>query len=264
MGIVNVTPDSFADGGRYATTPEALAHARVLLAEGADMLDIGGESTRPGSRPIPAAEERARVVPVIEALRAETAVPISVDTTKAEVAAAALAVGADMVNDVSAGRFDAGMLALVAERGAAIVLMHMQGVPATMQEAPSYGDVVGEVCAFLADRAAAARAAGIAAERVWLDPGIGFGKRRAHNFALLAGLDKVVALGHPVVIGASRKGFLGDLSGDPVGERLASSLAAAVMAVTRGARVVRVHDVGATRRALTIVDATLHAARTSG
>jgi dihydropteroate synthase len=264
MGILNVTPDSFADGGRYAGPDAALAHARRLIAEGADVIDVGGESTRPGARPVDAALERARVVPVIEALRAETALPISVDSTKAEVAAAALAVGADMVNDVSAGCFDAGMLPLVAERGAAIVLMHMQGDPATMQDAPTYGDVVGEVAAFLAARAAAAREAGIAAERIWLDPGIGFGKRLEHNLALLAGLERFVELGYPVVVGASRKGFLGALTGDPVDARLPASLAAAVLAATRGARVVRVHDVGATRSALAVADALARLGRVRG
>ncbi|MBI3769030.1 MAG: dihydropteroate synthase [Deltaproteobacteria bacterium] len=264
MGILNVTPDSFADGGRYAAPEAALAHARRLIAEGADVIDVGGESTRPGALPIDATLERARVVPVIAALRAETTLPISVDTTKAEVAAAALAVGADMVNDVSAGCFDAGMLPLVAERGAAIVLMHMQGDPATMQDAPTYGDVVGEVAAFLAARAAAAREAGIAAERIWLDPGIGFGKRCEHNLALLAGLERLVDLGYPVVVGASRKGFLGALSGDPVDARLPASLAAAVLAAARGARVVRVHDVGATRSALAVADALARLGRVRG
>ncbi|HEY2389130.1 MAG TPA: dihydropteroate synthase [Candidatus Binatia bacterium] len=269
MGIVNVTPDSFADGGRWATPPEAVAHARRLLDEGADVLDVGGESTRPGARPVPAAEERARVLPVITALREATDAPISIDTTKAEVAADALAVGADMVNDVSAGRFDAAMLPLVAERGAAIVLMHMQGTPATMQDAPHYGDVVAEVGAFLAERAEAARAAGIAADRIWLDPGIGFGKLPAHNLALLAGLEPLVALGYPILIGASRKGFLGvltrghDTRPAPVGARLEASLAAAVLAAAGGARVVRVHDVGATRRALAVADAARRAARMS-
>jgi dihydropteroate synthase len=264
MGIVNVTPDSFSDGGLHASPAAALAHARQLVAEGADVIDVGGESTRPGSLPVDAATERARVVPVIEALRAETALPISVDTTKAEVAAAALAVGADMVNDVSAGRFDDAMLPLVADRGAAIVLMHMQGVPATMQEAPTYGDVVAEVAAFLGARAVAAQAAGIAADRIWIDPGIGFGKRREHNLALLAGLERLVALGYPVLVGASRKGFLGSLSGEPLGARLASSLAATVLAAAAGARVVRVHDVAATRSALAIADAVARAGRAHG
>jgi len=264
MGIVNVTPDSFSDGGLCASRDAALAHARRLVAEGADVIDVGGESTRPGSLAVDAPTERARVVPVIEALRAETDLPISVDTTKAEVAAAALAVGADMVNDVSAGRFDDAMLPLVAKRGAAIVLMHMQGVPATMQDAPTYGDVVAEVAAFLAARAAAARAAGVAAEHIWIDPGIGFGKRPEHNLALLAGLERLVGLGYPVVVGASRKGFLGTVSGTAVGERLAPSLAAAVMAVAAGARAVRVHDVAPTRAALAVADAVARTGRLQG
>lgn len=261
MGIVNVTPDSFYGGGRAATLEGALALARRLIADGADLLDVGGESTRPGARPIAASEERARVVPVVAALRRETAVPISIDTTKAEVAAAALAAGADMVNDVSAGRFDPAMLPLVAERGAAVVLMHMQGTPATMQEAPAYDDVVAEVAEFLAARAAAARAAGVAAARIWIDPGIGFGKRPEHNLALLAHLERLTAQGYPVLVGASRKAFLGTLTGDAVEGRLAASLAAAVLAVSHGARVVRVHDVAATRRALAVADAVLRVAR---
>jgi len=264
MGIVNVTPDSFSDGGLYASPEAALAHARQLVAEGADVIDVGGESTRPGALPVDAATERARVVPVIEALRAETDLPISVDTTKAEVAAAALAVGADMVNDVSAGRFDDAMLPLVAERDAAIVLMHMRGVPATMQDAPIYGDVVAEVAAFLAARAEAARTAGVAAERIWVDPGIGFGKHREHNLALLAGLERLVALGYPVVVGASRKGFLGSLTGASLDERLAPSLAAAVLAAAAGARALRVHDVAATRAALAIANAVARAGRADG
>jgi len=264
MGIVNVTPDSFSDGGLYASPEVALAHARQLVADGADVIDVGGESTRPGALPVDAATERARVVPVIEALRAETDLPISVDKTKAEVAAAALAVGADMVNDVSAGRFDDAMLPLVAERDAAIVLMHMRVVPATMQDAPIYGDVVAEVAAFLAARAEAARAAGIAAGRIWVDPGIGFGKRREHNLALLAGLERLVALGYPVVVGASRKEFLGSLSGASLDERLAPSLAAAVLAAAAGARALRVHDVAATRTALAIANAVARAGRADG
>jgi dihydropteroate synthase len=255
MGVVNVTPDSFYDGGRYALCDAAIAHARRLVFEGADIVDVGGESTRPGSAPVAAEIERERVVPVLAALRAETDVPLSVDTTKAEVAAAALDAGADLVNDVSAGRFDAGMLPLVAARGAAVVLMHMQGVPATMQQAPHYDDVVAEVAAFLGERRAAARAAGIASDRILLDPGIGFGKTLAHNLALIAGLERLAALGSPVVVGASRKGFLGALAGGDPSERLEASLAAAVLAAAGGARVVRVHDVAATRAALAIADA---------
>ena len=264
MGIVNVTPDSFADGGHHATVEQALAHARRLIAEGADLIDIGGESTRPGAQPVAAAVESARVLPVVAALRAETDLPISVDTMKAAVAAAALAAGADMVNDVSAGRFDPAMLPLVAERAAVVVLMHMQGTPATMQQAPAYGDVVAEVTAFLAERAAVARSAGIDAERIWVDPGIGFGKRLEHNLALLAHLERLAALGFPVLVGASRKTFLGALGGDPVEARLAASLAAAVLAVAHGARVVRVHDVAATRRAVAVADAVGYASRVAG
>ena len=264
MGVLNVTPDSFADGGLRQEVDAALAWARTLIAEGADLIDVGGESTRPGAQPVSAEVEHARVVPVIAALRAETNLPISVDTSKASVAAAALAAGADVVNDVSAGRGDPAMLALVATRGAGVVLMHMQGVPATMQEAPAYGDVGTEVASFLGERAAAACAAGVPAADVWIDPGIGFGKRLEHNLALLARLERLVGLGFPVVVGASRKGFLGALSGASVGDRLPASLAAAVLAAAHGARVVRVHDVGATRRALAVADALTRAGRTQG
>ena len=259
MGILNVTPDSFYDGGRHATVVAAVAHGRALLAEGADLLDVGGESTRPGAEPISADEECRRVVPVVTALRAETDVPLSVDTTKAAVAAAALAAGADVVNDVSAGRDDPAMLSLVATEGAAIVLMHRQGTPATMQAAPTYGDVVAEVTAFLAERLAAARAAGIDGARVLVDPGLGFGKRLEHNLALLAHLDRLVALGVPVLVGASRKSFLGMVTGAAVEARLVPSVAAAVLAAVAGARAVRVHDVAATRQALAVADAVAHA-----
>ena len=263
MGVVNVTPDSFYDGGWHATADAAIQHARDLIAEGADVLDVGGESTRPGAAPVDAGEERRRVVPVIAALRAETRLPLSIDTMKASVAAAALDAGADLVNDVSAGRFDAAMLPLVAARGAGIILMHMQGTPATMQVAPSYGDVVAEVAAFLAERAAAARAAGVRADRIWLDPGIGFGKRVEHNVALLADLGTLVDLGYPVVVGASRKGFLGTVTGtgDPPAERLTASTAAAALAVANGAHVVRAHDVAATLRSVRMADAIVAARR---
>jgi len=255
MAILNVAPDSFFDGGRYCGVAEALAHARTLIGEGADLIDIGGESTRPGSRPVTLEEERRRVVPVVVALRAETALPISVDTTKAAVAAEALAAGADLVNDVSAGRLDPAMLSVVAGHGAGIVLMHMQGTPETMQRDPVYDDVVREVLEFLSERITAARAAGIAGDRILVDPGIGFGKRLEHNLALLAGLDRLAALGVPVVVGASRKTFLGALTGRAVEDRLSASVAAAVVAVASGARVVRVHDVGATRAALAVAEA---------
>lgn len=255
MGILNVTPDSFYDGGRHAGVDTALTHARTLLAEGADLIDVGGESSRPGAEPIGGDEEQARVVPVIAALRAGSAVPISVDTTKASVADAALAAGADVVNDISAGRFDPAMLPLVAARRATIVLMHMQGTPATMQRAPQYDDVLAEVEAFLTNRVAAAIAAGIARDRIWIDPGIGFGKRPEHNFALLGGLGRLRRLGLPIVLGASRKRFLAAPGESDPTDRLAASLAAATLAAAAGAAVVRVHDVAATRRAVAVADA---------
>jgi dihydropteroate synthase len=254
MGILNVTPDSFYDGARHDGLDAALAHARRLIAEGADLIDVGGESTRPGARPVRLDEELARVLPVVTALRHETDRPISIDTTKAAVADAALVAGADVVNDVSAGRFDPGMLPLVAERGAGVVLMHMRGTPATMQAKPHYDDVVAEVRDFLAARAAAAIAAGVDRRHIWIDPGIGFGKRRQDNFALLARLDALTALGFPVVVGASRKRFLAAGQETP-DDRLAASLAAAALAAVNGAAVVRVHDVAATRSALVIADA---------
>jgi dihydropteroate synthase len=260
MGILNVTPDSFYDGGRHAALDAALAQARVLIAEGADVLDVGGESSRPGAQPISADEECSRVIPVITELRRETDRPISIDTTKAVVAAEALAHGADVVNDISAGRLDPAMLDLVAAHGAGIVLMHMQGIPATMQTAPRYDDVVAEVGAFLRERAQAARAAGIDQTRIWLDPGLGFGKRRQDNFALLAHLDRLTALGLPILVGASRKRFLAADEHEPPKHRLAASLAAAALAVAHGASIIRAHDVGATRRATAIADALARAA----
>jgi dihydropteroate synthase len=259
MGILNVTPDSFFDGGTHAGVEAALAHGRLLLAEGADVIDVGGESSRPGAQPIGADEECARVVPVVEALRRETDRPISIDTTKAAVAEAALAAGADIVNDVSAGRFDPAILDRAAARGAGFVLMHMQGTPATMQAAPHYDDVIAEVLAFLRERTAAAVAAGIEPGRVWLDPGIGFGKRREHNLALLAHLRRIVNLGYPVLVGASRKRFLSADEDDAPDDRLAASLAAASLAAANGAAIVRVHDVAATRRALALTDAVTRA-----
>ncbi len=263
MGVVNVTPDSFYEGGRHATPEAAVLHARSLIAEGADVLDVGGESTRPGATAVDAEAERRRVVPVIAALRAETRLPLSIDTMKASVAAAALDAGADLVNDVSAGRFDPAMLPLVAARGAGIVLMHMQGTPATMQVAPAYADVVAEVAAFLAARAAAARAAGVRADRIWLDPGIGFGKRLEHNVTLLAHLGMLVDLGYPILVGVSRKGFLGTVTrtGDLPADRLVASTAAAALAVANGAHVVRAHDVAATLRSVRMADAIVAARR---
>lgn len=259
MGVVNVTPDSFSDGGRLVDHGAALAHARRLIADGADMLDIGGESTRPGAEPVSEGEEIARVVPLIAALRAESAIPISVDTMKPAVARTAVAAGATIWNDVTALRFAEDSLAMAADLGCEVVLMHMQGEPRTMQAQPRYADVAGEVAAFLAERAQAAMAAGVARERIWLDPGIGFGKHMTrHNLPLLAGLDRIVALGFPVLLGASRKSFIGalDLAADgqgrPAAERLGGSIAAALAGAAAGVAAVRVHDVRETVQALKV------------
>jgi len=260
MGILNVTPDSFSDGGRHDAPGAALAHAERLIAEGADLIDVGGESTRPGAAPVEAAVEIGRVVPVIAELsRRRTDLVLSVDTSKVAVARAALDAGAIVVNDVSAGR-ESGMLSLVAERGAGIVLMHMRGEPRTMQADTAYTDVVAEVHAFLVERAAAAVAAGIAPARVILDPGIGFGKGAAENLRLLGALADLAALGHPVAVGASRKSFIGALTGAAVGDRLAGSLAAVAGAAGRPGVMVRVHDVAATVQFLTVLAAVRSAA----
>jgi len=252
MGIVNVTPDSFSDGGQFLDADAAIAHGLALVEAGADVLDVGGESTRPGADPVDDVEERRRVLPVIEALAVQVGVPVSVDTAKASVADAALGAGARIVNDVSAGRNDPDLLGVVAHHGAGYIAMHMQGEPRTMQDAPHYGDVVREVGDFLADRAEVARAAGIADGALALDPGIGFGKTAAHNLELLAHLDALVArLDVPIVIGASRKRFLGVLLGDDAADRRDDgTLATTVWCVGLGARVVRVHDVRSTTRAI--------------
>jgi dihydropteroate synthase len=256
MGIVNVTPDSFYDGGRHAESVSAVDHALALVAEGADILDIGGESSRPGSDPVSPAEELRRVLPVIWALRRLTTALISVDTTKAEVAEAALDAGADIVNDISAAGGDPRMLDLAARHGAGFVLMHMKGTPKTMQAHPHYDDVIGEVRAFFAARLEVARNAGLDAEQIVLDPGIGFGKRLEDNLALIDGLAAFAPLGRPLLVGASRKAFIGKVLGLPSAEdRLEGSIAAAVMAVARGAHILRVHDVGATARALRVAEA---------
>jgi dihydropteroate synthase len=261
MGVVNVTPDSFSDGGLYLDAEAAVAHARELEAEGADILDVGGESTRPGAEPVAADEELRRVVPVIEALAAGgTGAQISIDTMKLAVADAAVAAGATYVNDVTAFRADPEIAGLVAERGLDCCLMHMRGAPRTMQRDPVYEDVVSEVKAFLEERLAFAVAAGIAEERIQLDPGIGFGKTVAHNLELLRRLDELVALGRPVVIGTSRKSFLGRLTGREVGDRLAATIATNVLAFERGASVFRVHDVGPVRDALAVAAATVRGA----
>ncbi|HSN46284.1 MAG TPA: dihydropteroate synthase [Casimicrobiaceae bacterium] len=250
MGILNVTPNSFSDGGRYFNAPRALEHARRMIDDGADLVDIGGESTRPGAQPVDEAEELARVIPLVTALVAE-GVAVSVDTRKPAVMRAALAAGASMINDVC-GLTAPGAIEAVAAADAGVCLMHMQGDPRTMQQAPSYADVVAEVRAFLVARAAACEAAGIARDRIVLDPGFGFGKTLAHNLALLAGLPALAATGYPVLAGLSRKASLGEITGRAVDERLAASLAAALAAVARGAMLLRVHDVRETRDALAV------------
>jgi dihydropteroate synthase len=250
MGIVNVTPDSFSDGGRYFTGERALAHARSLLVAGADIVDIGGESTRPGAAAVTEAEELDRVLPLVEALARDGA-PVSVDTMKPAVMRAAIAAGACMINDVRALRAPGAMEA-VAATGAAVCLMHMQGEPRTMQAEPRYDDVVAEVREFLLARAAACEAAGIARERIVLDPGFGFGKTVEHNLQLLRGLPALATAGYPLLAGLSRKSTLGKLTGRDVGDRMAASLAAALAAVARGAAIVRVHDVRETVDALKV------------
>jgi dihydropteroate synthase len=258
MGIVNVTPDSFSDGGLYLDPEAAVEHALELEREGAAILDLGGESTRPGAEPVSAAEEHRRVIPVIERLvAAGVGAQISVDTAKAEVARAALAAGATIVNDVTAFRGDPELASLVAATGADCVLMHMRGEPRTMQRDPRYGDVVSEVKAFLEERAQDAIGAGIGEERIMVDPGIGFGKTVRHNLELLNRLDEIVALGFPVVIGTSRKSFIGRLTGREAGDRLPGTIATNVVAYERGARVFRVHEVGPVHDALVVAAATV-------
>ncbi|MCZ2818113.1 dihydropteroate synthase [Modestobacter sp. VKM Ac-2984] len=253
-GVLNVTPDSFSDGGRFASFDRAVEHGHVLAAEGADLIDVGGESTRPGARPPTLLEELDRVVPVVEALARQVPVPLSVDTSRPEVMRAAVAVGASMVNDVRALR-SPGALAAAAELGVPVCLMHMQRSPEAMQEDPRYRDVVVEVRTFLAERVRACLDAGIRQEHLVVDPGFGFGKTLAHNLALLASLDAVTGLGVPVMVGLSRKSMIGQLTGRAVGDRLPGSLAAAVVAVQRGATLLRVHDVAATRDVLAVLDA---------
>ncbi len=250
MGVVNVTPDSFSDGGQFAAPRAALDRARQLIAEGADILDIGGESTRPGSGGVALEEERSRVLPLLEQL-AGGPVPVSVDTQKPALMREAIAAGASMINDINALQAPEA-LAAVAQSNVAVCLMHMQGTPAEMQNEPRYGDVVAEVLAFLATRVRAAHAAGIAADRIVIDPGFGFGKTLAHNLDLLRHLERFGALNVAVLAGMSRKGMLGRLTGRAVNERVFASVAAAVIAAEKGARIVRVHDVAATRDALAV------------
>jgi dihydropteroate synthase len=257
MGVVNVTPDSFSDGGLFLDADAAVQHGLQLVDEGADILDVGGESTRPGAEPVSADEERQRVLPVVERLARDAGARISIDTTKLGVARAALDAGATLVNDVSAFRFDPGMAALVAETGAGCCLMHMLGEPRTMQQDPRYDDVVSDVKAFLEERLAFAVSEGIDEQRVWLDPGIGFGKTVEHNLELLRRLDEIVAIGRPVVVGTSRKSFLGKLAGGrDEDHRLPGTIATNVLALERGASVFRVHDVAQNADALAVAAAT--------
>jgi dihydropteroate synthase len=260
MGVVNVTPDSFSDGGQYLDAPAAIAHGIELEAEGAEILDIGGESTRPGAASVPEDEELRRVIPVIEGLiAAGCQAQLSIDTSKSGVAARALAAGATLVNDVTAFRGDPEIAAVVAEAKADCCLMHMLGTPRTMQDDPRYDDVVADVKAFLEERTGFAVAHGIAEERIMLDPGIGFGKTVEHNLELVRRLGELVELGRPVVIGTSRKSFLGKITGREVDDRIAATVATNVLAYERGARVFRVHDVGPVRDALTVTAATVSA-----
>jgi len=254
MGVVNATPDSFSDGGRFLEPEAALRHARRLVAEGVDILDIGGESTRPGAEPVDESEEIARTVPLIAAIRAESAIPISIDTMKPAVARAAVAAGATMWNDVSALRFSPDAPAIAAGVGCEVVLMHMLGEPRTMQQDPRYDDVVAEVEAFLLERAAVAEAAGVDRGKIWLDPGIGFGKTVEHNLALLRALPRLCGHGYRVLLGASRKRFIAalDPSATDAADRLGGSLAAHLHGARAGVAAVRVHDVRETVQALTV------------
>jgi dihydropteroate synthase len=256
MGIVNVTPDSFSDGGEFLDADRAIAHGRQLAQEGADVLDVGGESTRPGAEPVTAEEELRRVIPVVEAL-AEAGPPVSIDTSKAPVAGAALDAGATMVNDVTALRADPELAGLCADRDCGLILMHMLGDPRTMQEDPTYDDVVSDVEAFLAERIEFATSQGVDEERIWVDPGIGFGKTVEHTLELHRRLGELAELGRPIAFGSSRKSFIGKLTGTEVDQRLGGTIASNVIAYANGARMLRVHDVGPMRQALTVAEAIL-------
>jgi len=246
MGILNVTPDSFSDGGRYLHPDDAVRHAEEMVRAGARLIDIGGESTRPGAVSVPADEERRRVVPVIAALAKRVSVPLSIDTSKADVAQAALDAGASMVNDVTALRGDSRMTSVIAKHGVSVILMHMRGQPHTMQRRPRYRDVVQELLDFFRERIARAESVGIRRHQIFIDPGLGFGKTLAHNLTLVRHLDAFVALGYPVVVGPSRKSFIGQVLDAPVEDRLSGTLACVAEAARQGAQIVRVHDVKAT------------------
>ena len=254
MGILNVTPDSFSDGNLFLEREKAVQHGLRLCSEGADIVDIGGESTRPGSEPIPADEELNRILPVISELKEKTDTLISVDTSKAEVAEKALEAGADLINDISSLRFDPEMLPLVAERQVPVILMHMLGSPKTMQDNPSYGDLLWEVKSFLQERIETAVRSGVKREKIILDPGIGFGKRFEDNLNLIKNLDFLLDLKRPVLIGISRKSFIGTILDSPPQDRLEGSLSAAVLSIAKGAHILRSHDVAATKRAARVAD----------
>jgi len=257
MAVVNVTPDSFYDGGVYFEPARAVERGLELAADGADIIDIGGESTRPGSNPVPAEEEKRRVLPLITALRKKTKVLISIDTTKAEVAEAAVAAGAEIINDISAGRGDARMLPLAARTGAGLILMHMKGTPQTMQVSPHYEDVLAEVKSFLEERVEAAISSGVRKERIIIDPGIGFGKNLGHNLTLINNIATLAELGRPVLVGISRKSFIGKILNLEAQDRLEGTIAAAVVSIVRGASLLRVHDLQAVKRAVTVAETIL-------
>ena len=264
LGIVNLTPDSFSDGGRYPSVDAAVEGALALEAEGADVIDVGGESTRPGSEPVPAEEERRRVLPFVERAAPRLRIPISVDTTKLEVARAALDAGAEIVNDISGLRFEPRLGELAAERGAGLILMHLRGVPRTMQQEIHYDDLVGEVTSELGASLETARAAGCRDDQLVVDPGLGFGKTAEHNLILLNRLDALLALGRPLLVGPSRKSFIGKAFDLPVEDRLEGTLAACVVALLRGARLFRVHDVRSARHALDLAESIRRAEGSGG
>jgi dihydropteroate synthase len=255
MGVLNVTPDSFSDGGLFLDRDKAVERALMMEKEGADLIDIGGESSRPGADPVSLEEERKRVLPVLEKLAGKLSIPISVDTRRAVVARESLSLGARIINDITALRGDPDMGDVVRASNAVIVLMHMKGNPRTMQDNPHYKDVVDDVAAFLSERAAAAQEAGIDRKNIWVDPGIGFGKTVEHNLELIRSLKKIVCLGYPVVVGPSRKSFIGRITGGELKDRLEGTAAAVTAAVLHGANVVRVHDVAAMRRTVRMADA---------
>jgi dihydropteroate synthase len=259
MGILNATPDSFSDGGLYLQSEQAIAHGLRLAEDGADIIDVGGESTRPGAKPVSVEEEIHRVIPVIEGIRRESEIVISIDTYKAPVAEAALAAGANMINDISALRFDEAMVDLLAEHDVPVVLMHMQGEPQTMQENPQYNDVILDIITFLRERITAAVAAGVS--QIIVDPGIGFGKTVEHNLEILRRLDELKSLGRPILIGPSRKSFIGRLSSAPLGGRLPGTIASVVLGIAKGADIVRVHDILEVKRAVQVADAIIRGDR---